>query len=73
MAYSVYTVDSDELIESNWRNYIDVGLKYRWYAFSYPDGKTDWDFESLGFESNSEDIPVHPCGDFKEEGFDEPD
>ena len=44
--------------KDTWRNYIDVGLKYRWYNSYY--------------EDHSEDIPMHPCGNFTEEGFYEP-
>ena len=49
--------------EPIWKTYVDVGLKYRWYG---------WLNETF-FKIHSEDIPTHPCGDFEEEGFDEPD
>ena len=56
------SIDLVMVNEDDWRNYFDLGLKYRWYAYN-----------TTHVDNFNEDIPVHPCGDFTEEGFDEPD
>ena len=52
----------DQFDKVTWENYLDIELKYRWFVFN-----------STFYEDANEDIPVHPCGDFTEEGFVEPD
>ena len=52
-----------DMVREPWQNYLDVGLKYRWYHFTSP----------YVIDISSEDISMHPCGTFAEEGFYETD
>ena len=65
MAYGVTVTPTDldltGLQGEDWAHYVDIGLKHRWQTWN-----------GTYFNHSSSDIPTHPCGDFTEEGFDEP-